>query len=260
MFAYRFMVDAYAAGTAVAITSGVLGWFMVLRRQTFTGHSLAMIGFPGAAAAALAGAPIAVGYFGACTLGALALGGRRLRDTAATGTVQAVALGLGVLFVGLYNGLLADVTSLLFGTFLGITDGDVAAIATVCVVTLALLAASGRRLLFASLDGEAAHAAGVRVDLLSYGFVLLLGLSVAATSELTGALLVFALLVAPAAAAQQLTVRPARSLALSVAIALGVTWGGLALAYDSVYPVGFYVTSLAFAAYVVARVWRWASA
>ncbi|HEU4978688.1 MAG TPA: metal ABC transporter permease [Solirubrobacteraceae bacterium] len=259
MFAYRFMIDAYAAGTAVAITSGVLGWFMVLRRQTFTGHSLAVIGFPGAAAAALAGAPIAAGYFGACTLGALALGGRRLRDTASAGTMQAVALGLGVLFVGLYHGLLTDVTSLLFGTFLGITDGDVAAIAVVCVATLALLAAGGRQLLFASLDGESARAAGVRVDLLSYGFVLLLGLAVAATSELTGALLVFALLVAPAAAAQQVTVRPVRSLALSVAIALGVTWGGLALAYDSVYPVGFYVTSLAFAVYLVARVWRWAN-
>lgn len=260
MLAYRFMVDAYAAGTAVAITSGVLGWFMVLRRQTFTGHSLAMIGFPGAAAAALAGAPVAAGYFGACTLGALALGGRRLRDTAGTGTVQAVALGLGVLFVGLYHGLLSGATSLLFGTFLGITDGDVAAIASVGVVTLVLLAAAGRQLLFSSLDAEGARAAGVRVELLSYGFVLLLGLSVAATSELTGALLVFALLVAPAAAAQQLTVRPARSLAVSVAIALAVTWGGLALAYYSVYPVGFYVTSLAFAVYVVARVWRWANA
>jgi len=260
MLTYRFMVDAYAAGTAVAVTSGVLGWFMVLRRQTFAGHTLAMVGFPGAAAAALAGVPIAAGYFGACTLGALALGGRRRDDSAATGTVQAVGLGLGVLFVGLYHGLLTDVTTLLFGTFLGITQGDVIAIAAVSAATLALLAVGGRQLLFASVDGEAAHAAGVRVRLLSYGFVLLLGLSVAATSQLTGALLVLALLVAPAATAQQVTARPLRSLALSVALALGVTWGGLALAYYSIYPVGFYVTSLAFAAYVVARVWRWANA
>ena len=174
--------------------------------------------------------------------------------------MQAVALGLGLLFVGLYHGLLSDITSLLFGTFLGVTDGDVAAITGVSALSLALLAAGGRQLLFASVDAEAARAAGVRVRLLSYGFVLLLGLSVAATSQITGALLVFALLVAPAAAAQQVTARPLRSLALSVAIALGVTWTGLALAYDSVYPVGFYVTSLAFAAYAVARVWRWARA
>lgn len=254
------MVDAYAAGTAVAVTSAVLGWFMVLRRQTFAGHTLAMIGFPGAAAAALAGAPIAIGYFGACTLGALALGGRRLRDSAATGTVQAVALGLGLLFLSLYHGLLSNVTSLLFGTFLGITDGDVAAIAGVSALTLVLLAIGGRQLLFASVDREAARAAGVRVQLLSYAFVLLLGLSVAATSQITGALLVFALLVAPAAAAQQVTARPLPSLALAVALALAVTWAGLALAYESVYPVGFYVTSLAFASYAVARVWRWARA
>jgi zinc/manganese transport system permease protein len=260
MFAYRFMVDAYAAGTAVAVTSAVLGWFMVLRRQTFAGHTIAMVGFPGAAAAALAGAPIAVGYFGACTLGALALGGRRLRDSAATGTLQAVALGLGLLFVSLYHGLLTDITSLLFGTFLGITDGDVVAIAIVCVATLALLAVGGRQLLFASVDREQAEAAGARVQALAYGFVLLLGLSVAATSQITGALLVFALLVAPAAAAHQVTARPLPSLALSVALALGVTWAGLALAYESVYPVGFYITTLAFAAYAVARVWRWARA
>jgi zinc/manganese transport system permease protein len=260
MFAYRFMVDAYAAGTAVAVMSGVLGWFMVLRRQTFAGHTLAMVGFPGAAAAALAGAPIAAGYFGACTLGALALGGRRVDDSAATGTLQAVALGLGVLFVSLYHGLLTDATALLFGTFLGITDGDVIAIVAVSAVTLALLALAGRQLLFASVDGDAARAAGVRVWLLSYGFVILLGLSVAATSRLTGALLVFALLVAPAATAQQVTARPLPSLALSVALALGATWTALALAYYSTYPVGFYVTTLAFAAYVVARVWRWANA
>ena len=254
------MVDAFAAGTAVAVTSAVLGWFMVLRRQTFAGHTLAMVGFPGAAAAALAGVPIAVGYFGACTVVAFALGGRRPRDTAATGTLQAAAFGLGLLFVSLYHGLLADVTSLLFGTFLGITDSDVVAIVAVSVATLALLAVAGRQLLFASLDVEAARAAGVRVRLLSYAFVLLLGLSVAATSQLTGVLLVFALLVAPAAAAQQVTARPLPSLALSVAIALAVTWAGLALAYDSVYPVGFYVTSLAFAAYTVARAWSWARA
>jgi zinc/manganese transport system permease protein len=260
VFAYRFMVDAYAAGTAVAITSAVLGWFMVLRRETFTGHTLAMVGFPGAAAAALAGVPIAAGYFGACTVGALVLGGRRPRDTATTGTVQAVALGLGLLFVSLYHGLLSDVTSLLFGTFLGITDADVIAIAAVSAATLTVLAVAGRQLLFASLDRDAARAAGVNVRLLSYGFILLLGASVAATSQITGALLVFALLVAPAAAAQQVTARPLPSLALSIAIALAVTWAALALAYDSVYPVGFYVSSLAFAAYAVSRAWSWARA
>lgn len=263
LFQYHFMVNALLAGTCVAVAAGALGWFMVLRRQAFAGHTLALIAFPGAAGAALAGLPLAIGYFGACAAGALALGavrGEQSRESAATGTVQAFALALGFLFVALYHGLLSDVSALLFGSFLGITDGDVVATACVALVELLALAAIGRPLLYASVDGEAARAAGVPVRLLSLAFLLLLALSVAATTHITGALLVFALLVAPAAAAQQLTLRPLAGLALSVALALAVTWLGLALAYESVYPVGFYVTTLAFAAYVVARVWGWANA
>jgi zinc/manganese transport system permease protein len=258
---FHFMVNALEAGTAVAVMAAAIGWFMVLRRQTFAGHTLAVIAFPGAAAAALAGLPLAAGYFGACAAGAVALAGvsadrtgSHSRESAATGTVQAFALGLGFLFVGLYHGLLTDLESLLFGTFLGITDGQVETLVVVAAVSLALLAVAGRPLLFASVDADVARAAGVPVRALSLGFLLLLGFAVAATSQITGVLLVFALLVVPAATAQQLTARPLRGLALSIALGLAVTWLGLALAYFSIYPVGFYVTSLAFAAYVAARV------
>jgi zinc/manganese transport system permease protein len=260
LFAFHFMVNALEAGTAVAVMAAAIGWFMVLRRQTFAGHTLSVIAFPGAAGAALVGLPLAVGYFGACAAGAIALAGvsadrsgSHSRESAATGTVQAFALGLGFLFVGLYHGLLSGLESLLFGTFLGITDGQAQTLVGVAVAALALLAVAGRQLLFASIDTDVARAAGVPVRALSLGFLLLLGLAVAATSQITGALLVFALLVVPAAAAQQLTARPARGLLLSVAIAVTVTWVGLALAYFSIYPVGFYVTSLAFAAYLGAR-------
>ncbi|MBV8396582.1 MAG: metal ABC transporter permease [Actinobacteria bacterium] len=256
LFAFHFMVNALLAGTAVAVMGGAVGWFMVLRRQAFAGHTLAMIAFPGAAGATLAGLPIAFGYFGACAAGALALAGvsgRHSRESAATGTVQAFALGLGFLFVGLYHGLLNGLQALLFGTFLGIDDGQVRTIVAVVAVALAALAVGARPLLFASVDADVARAAGVPVRLLSFSFLLLLGLAVAATSQITGALLVFALLVTPAATAHRLTSRPLVGLGLSVAIALVVTWLGLALAFFSVYPVGFYVTSLAFAPYVVAR-------
>jgi len=256
LFAFHFMVNALLAGTAVAVMGGAVGWFMVLRRQAFAGHTLAMIAFPGAAGATLAGLPIAFGYFGACAAGALALAGvsgRHSRESAATGTVQAFALGLGFLFVGLYHGLLNGLQALLFGTFLGIDDGQVRTIVAVLAVALAALAVGARPLLFASVDADVARAAGVPVRLLSFSFLLLLGLAVAATSQITGALLVFALLVTPAATAHRLTSRPLVGLGLSVAIALVVTWLGLALAFFSVYPVGFYVTSLAFAPYVVAR-------
>ncbi len=260
LFHYPFMVHALEAGTIVAVVAGVAGWFMVLRRQTFAGHTLALIAFPGAAAAALAGLPLELGYFGSCGLGALALAGvrpgNRSLESAATGSLQALALALGYLFVDRYHGLLSGLDSLLFGTFLGVTSGQVVVLLGVAGVALALLSAAWRPLLFASIDPAAARARGVPVRLLGLGFLLVLGLAVAATSEITGALLVFALLVMPAATAQRLTTRPALGIALSAAIALAVTWGGLVLAYSTVYPVGFCVTSLAFGLYVTVRLAR----
>ena len=158
--AYPFMVQALEAGAIVAVMAGAIGWFMVLRRQTFAGHTLAVISFPGAAAATLAAIPIAFGYFGACGLGALALAavgrdGRsgRAGESAAIGTLQAFALGLGFLFVGLYGGQLAGLEALLFGTFLGITQGQVVTLLCVAVAVLAVLAIVGRPLFFASVDG-----------------------------------------------------------------------------------------------------------
>lgn len=257
---FPFMVQALEAGAIVAAMAGAIGWFMVLRRQTFAGHTLSVIAFPGAAGATLAGLPLALGYFGACGLGALALSvvGRSARgglggESAATGAVQAFGLGLGFLFVSLYGGQLTSLESLLFGTFLGITAAQVQTLLWVALAALALLAAIGRPLLFASVDAAVARAAGVPTGLLGLAFLLLLGLAVAATAEITGALLVFALLVTPAATAQQITARPGPGLALSVALALAVTWLGLGIAYFSPYPVGFWVTSLSFGLYVAVR-------
>jgi zinc/manganese transport system permease protein len=262
LFSYPFMVNALEAGTIVAVMAGVTGWFMVLRRQTFAGHTLSIIAFPGAAAASLAGLPVALGYFGFCGVGALALAGiagarsSLAAESAAIGSLQALALALGFLFVSLYHGVLNGLDSLLFGTFLGITRGQVGVLLVVSVAAVALVVAAARPLFFASVDADVARARGVPVRLLGFGFLLVLGLAVAATSQITGALLVFALLVTPAATAHQLTSRPAIGIGLSVAIALAVTWLGLALAYFSVYPVGFYVTSLSFALYVLVRIAR----
>ncbi len=260
---FPFMVQALQAGAIVAVMAGAIGWFMVLRRQAFAGHTLSVIAFPGAAGATLAGWPIALGYFGACGLGALSLslvgrGGRRglSSESAAIGTVQAFGLGLGFLFVSLYGGQLSGLQSLLFGSFLGITAEQVQTLLWIAVAALAALAAIGRPLLFASVDGSIARAAGVPSGALSLAFLLLLGLAVAATAEITGALLVFALLVTPAATAQQITARPGRGLTLSVALALAVTWLGLGVAYFSPYPVGLWVTSFSFGLYVAVRLIR----
>jgi zinc/manganese transport system permease protein len=158
--------------------------------------------------------------------------------------------------LSLYSGVLEQLETLLFGTFLGIDRGQVLTLLLVAVVVLAALAAIGRPLLLASLDPETASARGVPVRALDVGFLLLLGLAVAATSQITGALLVFALLVAPPATAQTLTSRPGRSLALSVVLALLVTWAGLGVAYFSIYPLGFFVTTFAFGLYALAHLMR----
>jgi len=262
LFAYPFMQHALEAGSITAVLAGVTGWFMVLRRQTFVGHTLTVVAFPGAAAATLAGVPTALGYFGFCGLGALALAGiggsRRSasRESAAVGSLQALALALGFLFVAAYHGLLNDLDALLFGTFLGITSGQVIVLLVVAVIAVTLVLAAFRPLVFASVDADVASARGVPVRLLGLGFLLVLGLAVAETSQITGALLVFSLLVTPAAAAHRITARPGLGLLLSVSIALVVSWAGVVLAYYTAYPVGFYVTSLAFAVYVAVRLVR----
>jgi len=259
LFAFHFMVNAFRAGTVVAVAAGVIGWFMVLRRQAFAGHTLALVGFPGAAGATWLGIGAAWGFFGFCSIAALSIAALPHGDargyseqSAGIGVIQAFALACGFLFVSLYRGFLNGVNALLFGSFLGITDGQVLVLLVVGAVALAVLVVAGRPLLFASVDPGIAEARGVPVRVLSLVFLLLLGLTVAEVSQITGTLLVFALLVMPAAAAQALTARPASSLALTVAISLVVTWAGLGAAYYSPYPIGFFVTSFAFAVYAAA--------
>ena len=262
---YPFMVNALEAGTIVAVLAAVVGWYMVLRRQSFAGHTLSVMAFPGAAGAALAGLPTALGYYLACGAAALFMGGARSShglgargrgygtETATIATVQTVGLAAGYLFLSLNSAVLGGTESLLFGTFLGVSRGQVLTLLLVAIGALALVALATRPLLLETIDPEGARARGLPVAALELGFLLVLALAVAATSQITGALLVFALLVAPPAAAQQLTMRPGLGLVLSVVFALAVVWLGLGVAYFSIYPVGFYVTSFAFAVYLAAR-------
>jgi zinc/manganese transport system permease protein len=258
---YHFMVNALLAGGIVAVMAGLVGWVMVLRREAFAGHTLAMMAFPGASAAALVGIPAAWGYFAFCGVGGLAIGrlsggehGSWSEESAAIGAVQASALAAGFLFVSLYGGVLGGLESLLFGNILGVSDGQVLLLALVAAVAVAVLGTLGRPLLFASVDPDVARARGVPVGALSGAFLLLLGLAVAATSQITGPLLVFALLVMPAATAQAITARPALSLGLTLALALAVTWLGLGFSYFSPYPAGFFISTISFAIYALVRV------
>jgi zinc/manganese transport system permease protein len=261
--AFPFMVHAFWAGAIVAVLAASVGWFMVLRRQTFAGHTLSVMAFPGATGAALAGLPTTLGYYLACAGAALAMSrapragrGARGGETALIGTVQTVGLAAGFLFLTLDHAVLGGPETLLFGSLLGITSGQVVGLLVVAVVALLALALIGRPLLFSSVDPVLAGARGVPVRALDAGFLVILGLTVAATSQITGALLVFALLVAPPATAQLVTMRPAVGLALSIGFAVLVTWLGLAVAYFSLYPVGFYTTTFAAGLYLLVRVGR----
>ena len=264
MFGLHFMVNAYRAGTIVAVVAGAVGWFMVLRRQSFAGHTLAVVSFPGAAGAVWLGLSATVGYFAGSIAAAVVIalvprsssGRAHSQESAVIGTVQAFALACGVLFVSLYGGFLDGVTGPLFGTFLGISDGQVVTLGAAAVVVLAVLAALGRPLFFATVDADVAGGRRVPVRGLSVAFLLLLGCTAAEVSQITGALLVFALLVMPAAAAQQLTARPAVSFLVTIGLAVAVTWLSLGAAFFSVYPVGFYVSTFGFTVYVAAAGWR----
>jgi zinc/manganese transport system permease protein len=141
----------------------------------------------------------------------------------------------------------------LFGSFLGITDAQVVTLGVVAVVVVAILAVTRRPLLFSSVDPDVASARGVRSRLLSTMFLVVLGAAVAEASQITGALLVFALLVVPAASAQVLTARPGVSFLLATVLGIAITWAGLTCAYYSPYPVGFWTTTIAFGTYVTVR-------
>jgi zinc/manganese transport system permease protein len=252
---FPFMVNAFRAGTIVAVLSGLVGWFMVLRKQSFAGHTLAVVGFPGAAGAVLVGASATYGLFVFAIVAALLIAAVPAglgEQSAVTGTVQAFALACGFLFLSLHGGFLASVNALLFGSFLGITTQQVLVLLLAAAVALAVLAGLARPLLFASVDPGVAGARGVPVRALSLGFLVLLGVAAAEASQITGTLLVFALLVVPAAAAQRLTPSPLRSVVLTVLLGVAITWLALFLAYFIDYPVGFFLTAIAFVVYLAA--------
>jgi zinc/manganese transport system permease protein len=237
MWSWPFMVNAFRAGSIVAVLSGLLGWFVVLRRQSFAAHTLALVGFPGAAAAAWLGLMLTAGYFTACLAAAVIIAalprhgaGLRSQESALIATVQSVALACGMLFVALYGGLLSGTNALLFGSFLAITDSQVLTLGVVAAAVLAVLAVVGRPLWFASIDPDVAVAQGVPTRALDTAFLVLLGAAVAEVSQVTGSLLVFALLVLPPATAQVITPRPTVSLVLSVGLALLTVWMALSVA------------------------------
>lgn len=269
MLQHDFMRSAFLAGTFIALAAGVVSYFIVLRHQAFAGDALADVAFTGALGAAAFGANLLVGLFGvtvAVALGIGLLGGRARARDVAIGTVLAWVLGLGVLFLTIYttttsgsNGAVG--VNVLFGTIFGLTAQQATLAAWVGAGVLALLLFMARPLLFASLDPDVAAARGVPVRALGLAFLVVLGVTVGEAVQAVGALLIFALLVAPGAVARRLVTRPFVALALSAALALAFTWAGLTLAFYTPYPVSFLISTLAFLTYLAVllgqRVYGW---
>lgn len=242
MFQYQFMQHAFEAGTAVAIIAGIIGYFVVLRRSAFASHALSHIGFAGAAGAVLLGAnPI----FGLLTftcgggVGMAVLGPRAANRDVQIGTVLAFMLGLGVLFISLYTGYATEAYSILFGEILGISSSDVIVTVTASLVILASVGVMYRPLLFASLDEDVAEAKGLSMPLLGMIFMILVAVAVSIAVQVVGVLLIFSLMVTPAAMARRLAKQPKNAIIISVLIALLATWSSLFIAFYEPYPVSF---------------------
>ena len=243
-----FMRNALLGGTIVALAAGLIGYFVVVRNTAFAAHALAHIGLPGATGAVLLGLPVALGLGVFCIGGALVIGalGRRAADReVATGTVLAMATGLGLLFNSLATRNSSTMTNVLFGNLLAITGEQILSFAVLLGVLAAGIGVIYRPLLFASVNAQVADARGVPVRGLSVVFMVLLGLTVTMAVQAVGTLLLFALVVTPAAAAIMLTARPAAAIMLSTAINLVAVWVGLALSAMFNAPPSFVIVTIA---------------
>ena len=256
MWQYDFMRHAFEAGTVVAVVAGVIGYFIILRRSSFAAHALSHIGFAGAAGAVLLGLSPLLGLLVfTCGAGfAMATLGRKISDRdVQIGTVLAFMLGLGVLFISLYSGYATEAYSLLFGEILGISSTDVLVTLVAGFLLLIVVALIYRPLLFVSLDEDVAEAKGIPTYWIGVVFMLLIAIATSIAVQVVGVLLIFALMVTPAAVAQQIASRPAEGIIFSVLIALLATWFGLFISFYLPYPVSFFITSVTFAVYVAIR-------
>lgn len=258
MFEYEFMINAFAAAGMVAVVSGLVGYFLVMRGQTFAGHALSHIGFAGATGAGLIGLTPLWGLTGFTLAAGIVMGlmSERIsnRDVA-IGVVLSLSLGFGLLFLHYYSSFATQATALLFGNVLAVDREMIVALAGLGAVTLIALGTIMRPLIFATLQPELAEAKGVSLRLVSTAFLAIVALAVAACAQIVGVLMVFTLLAGPAAAAQRITTGLWSGLILSAVLALGEAWLGIVIAYYSDWPVSFCIAALSALIYFAALMW-----
>lgn len=255
---YEFVRNALLAGTCIAIVAAVVGYFLIARGLTFAGHALPNIGFAGAAGAVLIGVSPIYGLF-VFTIGAgifIGLLGKELQERdIAIGVIMTLALGLGLMFLSLYSGYAERVYSVLFGTILGISQTDVLILSVTCLLTIIAILIIYRPLLFSSFDPILAEAHGIPVRGLAVIFLILVAITVSVSIQIVGALLVFTLLVGPAATAIRISQRPLWAILIATGLGLCYMWSGILLAVNNgVWPASFYIASISFAVYLIVRI------
>ncbi len=256
LLATHFVHVALLAGALAAVLAGLLGPLVVARNSAFAVHGIAELGLTGAAGGLLIGLDAATGaLIGSLLVGALLglLGLRgRDRDTA-TGALLAAGLGLGVLFLSRLHSYASTGFGLLFGSITAVTDAQLRHLEVITAVVVATLLMTWRPLWYASVDPDSAAARGVPTRALAVLFPVVLAATVAVTIQVTGVLLVLTLTITPAATGQRLTARPGRAVAISVAIAVAATVGGILASLQWDAPTSFYIATLSFTTYATTR-------
>ena len=249
------MVNTWLAATIVAIVAGTIGFFAVLRRSAFAAHALPQGAFAGAACASLLGLSTILGLFVFSILGAIsiALLGRRGRHDAVTALTLVLMLGLGALFLSFSVEYAPEIYSLLFGEILGVSRSDLLPITALGAASVLATVVLYRPLLLSSVISDAAEARGLNTRRLELCFLLVMALAISATVPVVGTFLVFSLMIAPAGSARTIATSPLAALALSILIALATVWASIAAAYQTNWPVGFYVGTIGAASYILAR-------
>jgi len=249
--------NSLIAGVVLGIVCGLMSTFVMMRDLPFAVHGISELSFAGASAALLGGFDVVVGSISGSLIAAIVIGalGQRARDrNSIIGVLMPFGLGLGVLFLALYKGRAANKFGPLIGQIVAIDTVQLRWLIGTSVIVLLALAVIWRPLTFASTDPEAAAARGVPVRLLSPIFMLILGLTVAISIQVIGALLVLSIVCTPAAAAMRVTASPVLVPVLSVAFATASTVGGTLLSLGGDIPISPYITTISFTIYVACRV------
>lgn len=251
-----FMLQAFIAGILIAIACGIMGYFTIIRHSTFAAHALAHIGLPGATGAVLLGLPVAAGLGAFALGGALVIGtlGKKVSEREiATGTVLAFATGLGLFFARLSSSASQQMQAILFGSILTISTAQIIGFAIFDALLFLVMCIVYRPLLFSSLDTEVATARGVPVHALNIIFMAIMAGVITVAVPAVGTLLVFALVITPAATASMLTRSPFSAMVVATLICLVSIWGGLVLSAMFPAPPSFIIVTISTLIWLITR-------